>query len=212
MHSGARRRALKRWENRFFQGYNLAMKEKIPPILLQNKNILFIALAVAAILMLPLFAMQVTSEVSWDLLDFMVAGALLFGTGLAFELATRKTNQLIYRLAMGATLLTALFLVWSNLAVGIIGSEDNPINLLYFGVLAVAAIGALVGRLRPDGMARALGATALTQVIVTLIALLVEPNPEVLEILMVNGFFIVLWLGSAWLFLRANSNSNQRFE
>jgi hypothetical protein len=32
---------------------------------------------------------------------------------------------------------TALFLVWSNLAVGLIGSENNPANMMYLGVLAV---------------------------------------------------------------------------
>lgn len=210
LHSGARVRALKGWENRFHQEYNLAMNKKIPPILLQNKNILLIALAVALILLVPLFAMQVTSEVSWGPFDFLGAGVLLFGTGLAFELVTRKSDQLVYRLAVGVALLTALFLVWSNLAVGIIGSEDDPINLLYFGVLAVAAIGALIARLRPGGMARALFATALAQVLVTLIALIVEPDPEVLEILMANGFFIVLWVGSAWLFLRADATTERQ--
>ena len=54
-------------------------------------------------------------------------------------------------------------LVWINLAVGIIGSEDNPANLMYGGVLAVGVAGAVAARFRPGGMARALAATALAQ-------------------------------------------------
>jgi hypothetical protein len=48
-----------------------------------------------------------------------------------------------------------------NLAVGIIGSEDNPANLMYGGVLAVGIIGAIIARFEPHGMARALVATTL---------------------------------------------------
>jgi hypothetical protein len=43
----------------------------------------------------------------------------------------------------------AFILIWMNLAVGIIGSEDNPANLMYGGVLAVAIVGAFMVRFRP---------------------------------------------------------------
>ena len=113
------------------------MKTKSTNIIMQNKNIILIALAVAFILLLPLFAMQITDEVAWDLADFAIAGALLFGTGVAYELLARKAGIIAYRAAVGVALAAALLLVWMNLAVGIIGSEDNPANLMYVGVLAV---------------------------------------------------------------------------
>jgi hypothetical protein len=50
-----------------------------------------------------------------------------------------------------------------NLAVGVIGTEDDPANLMYVGVLAVGIIGAIIARFRPHGMARTLFATALAQ-------------------------------------------------
>ena len=59
-----------------------------------------------------------------------------------------------------------------NLAVGIIGTEDNPANLMYGGVLAVGIVGAIIARFQPHGMARALVATALAQALVAVIALI----------------------------------------
>jgi hypothetical protein len=94
-----------------------------------------------------------------------------------------------------------------NLAVGIIGSEDNPANLMYGGVLAVAIVGAVVARFQPHGMARALVATALAQALAGAIALMAGWGstganwPQVIVILTL--FFAALWLGSAWLFRKA---------
>ncbi|MBC8165563.1 MAG: hypothetical protein H7Y20_06800 [Bryobacteraceae bacterium] len=163
-----------------------------------------IVLAAAFILLLPLLAMQITDEVVWDLADFAVAGALLVGTGLMYELAARKAGNIAYRAAVGVALAAALLLVWINLAVGIIGNEDNPANLMYIGVLAVGIIGAIIARFQPHGMARALFATALAQALVVVIALIAgkqhSPISSVSEILGLNGIFIALFLGSAWLF------------
>jgi hypothetical protein len=83
-----------------------------------------------------------------------------------YELAARMTGNSAYRAAVGVAVAAAFILVWMNLAVGIIGTEDNPANLMYGGVLAVGIIGALIARFQPDGMARALFATALAQALV----------------------------------------------
>jgi hypothetical protein len=99
--------------------------------------------------------------------------------------------------------LAALTLVWVNLAVGLIGAEDNPANLMYVGVLAVGIISAIMARLQPRGMARALFATALAQALVAAIALIAGlglPHSGPAEILLLNGFFVALFAGSAWLF------------
>ena len=179
------------------------IRENITFIIMQNKNIIRIALATAFILLLPLLAMQSSDEVVWDLADFAVAGALLFGTGLTYELVARKMGSIAYRVAVGIALATAFILVWVNLAVGLIGSEDNPANLIYVGVLAVGIIGAIITRLQSHGMARALFATALAQALVAVIALIAglgSPWSGPLEVLILNGFFVALFVGSAWLF------------
>jgi hypothetical protein len=172
-----------------------------------------VALAAAFILLLPLLAMQITDEVVWDLADFAVAGALLVGTGLMYALAARKAGHIAYRAAVGVALAAALLLVWINLAVGIIGTEDNPANLMYIGVLAVGIIGAVVARLQPHGMARALFAAALAQAVVAAIALIARlglPWSGPAEIIGLNGFFMALFAGSAWLFRRAARGRPER--
>ena len=111
-----------------------------------------------------------------------------------------------YRSAVGVALATAVILLWVNGAVGVIGSENNDANLMYLGVLAVGIIGAVIARFQPRGMALALFATALAQALVTLVALIAGlgyPASGPLEILGLNGFFIALWVGSAWLFRSA---------
>jgi hypothetical protein len=173
------------------------MENKITPTL---KNILFVALAVGLILLVPLAAMQFSDSFAWSPFDFATAGVLLFGTGLAFVLITRRSGSFPYLAAVGAALGTALFLLWSNLAVGILGSEDNPANWMYVGVLAVGLTGALIARFHPRGMQRALFATALAQAVVTAVALIFLKDLDVREVLLVNGLFIALWVGSAVLF------------
>jgi len=117
-----------------------------------------------------------------------------------------NTNKNTYRLAVGVALAAALMLVWLSLGVGIIGADGDPANVMYFGVLAVGLIGALIARFRPRGMARALSATALAQALVGAIAIfggLGRPYSGALELLGLNGFFVALFVGSAWLFRRA---------
>jgi hypothetical protein len=164
------------------------------------------ALATAFILMVPLVAMQFTEEVEWGPGDFVVMGALLFGTGITYELVARTAGNLMYRAAVGLALAAAFLLVWLALAVGVIGHSGDPADLMYGGVLAVGIIGAVFARLRPHGMARALLATALAQATVALIALIFglgSPASRPLQIVGLSGLFIALWLGSAWLFRRA---------
>lgn len=71
------------------------------------------------LLLIPFIAMQFTDEVNWALLDFVVAGVLLLGTGLLCELALRRVKKIKYRIAICATLLLAMLLIWAELAVGI---------------------------------------------------------------------------------------------
>jgi hypothetical protein len=117
------------------------------------------------------------------------------------------SGDTLYRAAVGVAVVAAFILVWINLAVGLIGSEDDPANLMYGGVLAVAIIGALIARFRPHGMARAMDAMALAQALVGVIALAAgfgstAPNfPE--AIVCLTGVFVGLWMISAWLFRKA---------
>ena len=112
----------------------------------------------------------------------------------------------MFRTACGIAIAGALLLIWLSLGVGIIGKDGDPSNRMYVGVLCVGIVGSLLARFRPQGMARALFATALAQTAVTVIALaagLGRPWSGPLELVLLNGFFVVLFLGAAWLFNRA---------
>jgi hypothetical protein len=150
--------------------------------------------------------MQVTDQVAWNPGDFLVMGALVVGTGVAFELALWRTRDAAYRSAAGLALGAAFLLVWVNGAVGIIGSPGDDANLMYGGVLAVGLLGTLFARVRSRGMAVVMLATAAGQALVAAIALaagLGAPATGPAELLGLNGFFVALFAGSAWLFRKA---------
>lgn len=162
----------------------------------------------ACLLLLPLVAMQFTAEVNWDGTDFIVMGGLLFGACGLYEFAARMSGSIAYRAASGIAIVTGVLLVWINLAVGIIGSEDNPANLVFFGVLAIGMLGAFVARLRPRGMALTLGAMAIAQVLAAVYAAVVGPDAKGAVL---SGFFAVVWLVSAQLFrLAARQDGSTR--
>jgi hypothetical protein len=158
-----------------------------------------------------------------ELLPFAFAfwGALLFGTGITYELVARKGGTMAYRIAIGVACVTGFVLLWINAAAGIIG--DGPVNLMYLGVLAVGSIGAFIARFQPRGMALALFATAVAQMLVPVIALVIwkagwesllvdprSPNPPfdpgIVPVFGLNAVFVLLFAGSALLFRRANAD------
>jgi hypothetical protein len=185
------------------------VKENMIANVLYNKRVIRPLLLTGGLLLVPAIAMKFTQEVSWGLFDFLVAGFLLFGAALTYELLVKRVANFSYRAAVGLAVGTALFLVWANLAVGIVGSEDNPFNLLYAGVLAVAVSGALISRLKARGMVYTLLATALAQALVAVAAIGLDQTTEdtAISIINVNLLFIELWIGSALLFLHASANS-----
>lgn len=84
-----------------------------------QKSILRIAAGTAAILLIPLIAMQFTSEVDWDETDFIIIGILLFSAGLIYELIARKAQTRKRRLVIGAVIAAIVLYIWAELAVGI---------------------------------------------------------------------------------------------
>lgn len=161
----------------------------------------------AMLLLVPFTAMQITEQVQWSPADFIAAGTMLFGAGLAFLYLKNARPNRSYRIGAAVMAASVLFLVWSNLAVGIIGSENNSINLLYFGIAGVALAGSALSKLQPGGMALTLIAMAFSQLLITGYALISGsqslPGSSLLEILAVNGFFIALFLVSGLMFKRA---------
>jgi hypothetical protein len=73
----------------------------------------------ALLLLLPLVAMQFSDEVAWDASDFVAAGLLLAGAGTIYELGVRITRTPTHRIILAIALVTAVFLIWLEAAVGI---------------------------------------------------------------------------------------------
>ena len=89
---------------------------------MKNKRPLIVILIVSALLLIPLIAMQFTSEVQWSAFDFIMAGLLLSVTGLTLENIIRKVNRPVVKISLSIFILVALVLVWLELAVGIFGT------------------------------------------------------------------------------------------
>ena len=89
---------------------------------IQRKRLLIIAGIVGLLLMIPLVAMQFTSDVNWSGFDFTIMGTLLLSAGLLIELVARKVRNLDYKFGFIIAILILFFLVWAELAVGIFGT------------------------------------------------------------------------------------------
>jgi hypothetical protein len=152
----------------------------------------------ALLLLLPLAAMQFDSGVDWTLSDFIFAAVLIGGVALAFELAVLMSRSVPYRAGAGLALLAAFLIVWANGAVGMIGSEDNPFNLLFAGAILLALVGALAARFRAAGMALVMTGAAIVHMAVAVAGMASDPRGG-----MVSLVFAAPWLLSAALFRKA---------
>lgn len=162
--------------------------------------------ATGLILLVPLIAMQFNDDVNWTVSDFVFAGGMLVGAGVGYELAARLGGfayQAGAVTALGAGVLT----FWVTGAVGIIGSETNPGNLLYLAAIPIAIAGTVIARGRPGGMIWAMTVTALATAAAPMIAYagVAQPTSDVMspEVFIATGFFTGLWALSAFFFSKA---------
>lgn len=84
-----------------------------------GKSLLTVTLVTAAILMIPLVAMQFTGEVNWTVSDFVIMGILLSLTGLVLTFALRKVRTAKSRLIAAGLIGLGFLYCWAELAVGI---------------------------------------------------------------------------------------------
>lgn len=89
---------------------------------MKNKRFMGILLIIVVLLCIPLIAMQFTNEVVWSLSDLIIAGILLLGTGIVIEVLARNVKEKRTRIGMIIGTLVVLFLVWTELAVGVFGT------------------------------------------------------------------------------------------
>ena len=151
------------------------------------------------LLLLPAVAMQFTDEMDWNGADFVAWGVMLGVACVAYEIAARFARTNAYMVAAGLAVGGAFLTVWANLAVGIIGNENNPANRLFFGVVLFAIVGSLLVRIRAGGMARVMAATGAVQLAVCLYAWLAGLG----AVFVYTAAMCLLWLAASRLFRRA---------
>jgi len=109
-----------------------------------------------------------------------------------------------YRIGLALAVASMLFLLWGVGAMGIVGAEGDAFDRLYFAVVGIGVVGALLARFQAPGMAGVLTAMALAVATITALALILgkqqSPVSSIGEILMVNALFVALFAVAAWLF------------
>lgn len=158
----------------------------------------------AALLTLPAIAMRFTREVPWTASDFMVMGVMLTITAGAVDALTARAGSFAHKTAGALAAIGLFLLVWVNLAVGMIGDEGDPANLMFAGVIATIVGGMFVSHLRPAGMARTMLAAAAVQAVAGSLALVMGWGAYgrgwPMDVIGTTGIFTLIWLASAALF------------
>jgi len=89
---------------------------------MKKKKFIIIVFIAGLLLLIPLIAMQFTTEVNWDFMDFVVAAILIIGSGICIEFVGRKVRKPVYKTVAIISVLIILLLLWAELAVGIFGT------------------------------------------------------------------------------------------
>ena len=165
---------------------------------------------IAGLLALPAVAMQFTDEVRWGPEDFLAMGLMLGTVGVGMEIAVRISRSLAYRMAFALSLAAGFLVLWINLAVGIIGGEDEMANAPYAFVLLIAVLGTLASLFRARGMAWTMAAAAVMQAVVPVLAwfdgVAAVTRPEVGYL---TVFFCGMWGVAAALFRQASREAGR---
>jgi len=181
---------------------------------MQNTTRLIVWTVVVVLMLMITFmasSVQFTNEVQWN--EAVAYSVMLLAVGGAYELwRWLKTRSRTYHFAFGVGFAGILLLGLVSGAVGIIGSENQPANLMYWAVFAVGLIGSFISRFKPRGMARTLFAAALVQVSVPVIAFIAWPEISwggagMAGVFVFNSIFAILFAGSALLFRCASDRA-----
>lgn len=111
-----------------------------------------VALGALAALMVPLVASRVVEGWHWGPGAFVFTYALFFATGMAYALIARRMTVWSYRAAVALALAIGFAVGWATMVH--LSETENPVLLVYYGVLALGLAGAALSRLEPHGMER----------------------------------------------------------
>jgi hypothetical protein len=189
----------------FFETSLGIVRENTTHMTHMQKTVLRVALVALGLLMVPLVASRVVEGWNWGPGAFVFTYVLFFGTGMAYALIARKMNAWAYKAAVGLALVAGFVLGWATMVH--MSETENPVNLVYFGVLAVGAVGAGLARLEARGMARALFAMAAALAVAWVITQVLSsdtPAGPVWNVGVMHGGFVLLFAAAGLLFRHAS--------
>lgn len=84
-----------------------------------QKDLLGVAAATGLLLLVPAVAMRYSRDVSWGIEDFVAAALLLFLAGAIAVCGIRRLHKPGQKFGLVMLVLTALLVLWAELAVGL---------------------------------------------------------------------------------------------
>ena len=178
------------------------VRENITRMNQLGKTMLRVALVALALLMVPLVASQVVEGWNWPARAFVFVYVLFFGTGMAYALIARKMDSWAYKAGVGVALVAGFALGWSNMVH--VADSENPANLVYYSVLAVGVVGALLARLKAQGLALTLFAMASTLALIAVMLPSGAPPYLARNMAIGHGVYVSLFIASGLLFRHAS--------
>ena len=200
-HKGARRGLFRLALWIFFETSAGIVREHTIHMSQLGKTTLRVALGALAALMVPLVASQFVKDWNWPVAAFVRVYVLFFVTGMVFALVARRMGAWSYKAGVAVALAAGFALGWSNMVH--VADSGNPANLVYYSVLALGVVGALLARLEARGLARTLFAMAA---MLALIAVMLPSgaSPYLARNMAIgHGVFVAMFIASGLLFRRA---------
>jgi hypothetical protein len=178
------------------------VKENITHMPQLGKTMLRVALGALAMLMVPLVASQFVEDWNWPVGAFVRVYVLFFGTGMVFALVARRMGAWSYKAGVGVALVAGFALGWSNMVQ--VADSGHPENLVYYSVLAVGVVGALLARLQARGLALTLFAMAATLALIAVILPSGAPPDMARRMAIGHGVYVALFTASGLMFRHAS--------
>src|SRR5215470_18072870 len=186
----------------FFETLVGIIRESTTRMTQMRNTILRVALGALGLLMVPLVASRVVDGWNWSAGSFVIVYVLFFATGLAYALIARRMGAWTYKAGVGLALAAGFALGWSNMVH--VADSENPANLMYYSVLAIGVVGALLARLQARGLARTLFAMAATLALIALMLPSGAPPDMARNMAIGHGVFVALFTASGLLFRKAS--------
>ena len=170
-----------------------------------QKTVVRAAAVALVLLMAPLVGSMVVEDWNWAPGTFVFAYLLFFGTALAYGLIAGKMGAWEYKAAVGLALVSGFVMGWATMVH--MSETENPVNLVYFGVLLVGGVGAWLARLKARGMARAMFAMVVAMAVAFVITQVLTtdtPAGPVWNVGVAHGGLAAVFAAAGLLFRRAS--------